>query len=71
MDVQLSIWCHVGHKEDEDQDDRVGVGDQEPVRNVFWEELDQWIRRTSVGLLGHLWDCWEDGGCCIAIAIKC
>ena len=70
MNVELPIWGHVRYEENEDQDDRVGVGDQEPVRNVFGEELDKRIRRPSVGFLGHLRDSWKDGGSCIAIAIQ-
>ena len=40
VDVEFPIRSEVGHQQDEYQDDGVGVGDEEPVRNVFREEFD-------------------------------
>ena len=44
MNVELSIGGRVGDEEDDDEDDRVGVRDDEPVGNVLGKHLDEGIR---------------------------
>ena len=44
MDVELSIGGRVGDQQDDNEDDGVGVRDDEPVGNVLGKHLDQGVR---------------------------
>jgi len=44
VDVELSIGGRVGDEEDDNEDDGVGVRDDEPVGNVLGKHLDQGVR---------------------------
>ena len=49
MDVELSIGGRVGDEEDDDEDDGVCVGDDEPVGNVLGKHLDEGVRLDWLG----------------------
>ena len=65
VDVELSIGGRVGDQQDDNEDDGVGVRDDEPVGNVLGEHLDRlrglwrgdnrqsWFCCVRVGVQGH------------------
>ena len=54
VDVELSIGGRVGDEQDDNEDDGVGVRDDEPVGNVLGKHLDQRVRLDCFcWFLGH------------------
>ena len=63
MNVEFSVGCHIGNEKDHDEDDGIGVGDDEPVRNVPGEQLDERICAEGGGRGGQTEEADSQEGC--------
>ena len=69
VDVELSIRSRIGDEQDDDEDDGVGVRDDEPVGNVLGKHLDQGVRFNR---LRGLWrgDNRQSWFCCVRVGVQ-